>query len=54
MHSPPFHLLVWLAVTAIAQRGPGEICAPYPGAFCEEGLSCVSCRPNVPGVPGGD
>ncbi|KAB8231643.1 hypothetical protein ETB97_012198 [Aspergillus alliaceus] len=51
------HLLALLIATCapalvLAQRGPGEICAPYPGAFCDEGLTCVSCRPGVPGAPG--
>ncbi|KAE8360365.1 hypothetical protein BDV27DRAFT_161715 [Aspergillus caelatus] len=35
-----------------AARGPGEICGPYPGGFCEEGLTCASCRPAIPGAPG--
>ncbi|KNG89346.1 hypothetical protein ANOM_002646 [Aspergillus nomiae NRRL 13137] len=35
-----------------AGRKPGEICAPYPGGFCEEGLKCVSCRAGLPGAPG--
>jgi hypothetical protein len=32
-------------------RGPGEICGPYPGAFCDEGLTCVTCK-KIPGAPG--
>ncbi|KAE8371866.1 hypothetical protein BDV26DRAFT_275274 [Aspergillus bertholletiae] len=35
-----------------AGRKPGDICAPYPGGFCDEGLHCISCRPGVPGAPG--
>ncbi|KAE8356066.1 hypothetical protein BDV28DRAFT_145565 [Aspergillus coremiiformis] len=36
----------------LANRGPGEICGPYPGAFCEEGLKCITCRHGIPGGPG--
>ncbi|PKY07924.1 hypothetical protein P168DRAFT_323129 [Aspergillus campestris IBT 28561] len=38
------------ATAVMAQRGPGEPCAAYPGAFCNPGLKC---EPNHPGLPGG-
>lgn len=49
-----FALLIATCAPALvaAGRKPGEICAPYPGAFCDEGLTCVSCHSGLPGAPG--
>ncbi|KAB8262099.1 hypothetical protein BDV32DRAFT_147748 [Aspergillus pseudonomiae] len=49
-----FALLIATCAPALvaAGRKPGEMCAPYPGAFCDEGLECVSCHAGLPGAPG--
>ncbi|KAE8140914.1 hypothetical protein BDV38DRAFT_279889 [Aspergillus pseudotamarii] len=49
-----FALLIATCAPALvaAGRQPGEVCGPYPGGFCEEGLQCATCQRGIPGAPG--